>query len=70
MADIDDDIDTIPMYCGFDQEANREIARDRFETFHDIMALTEKDISDLSKGFAERTAATGRIRPTLAKKDT
>ena len=55
-------IDTILTYCGFQEEDEREnIALDGFEDFDDIMALTKKDIGDLAKGFAERTAANGKI---------
>ena len=55
-------IDTILMYCGFQEDDEREnIALDGFEDFEDILALTEKDIGDLAKGFAERTAVNGKI---------
>ena len=56
------DIDTILEYCGFDNAGNRaNIAADGFESFNDILSLTDKDISELAKGFAELTAAQGRI---------
>jgi hypothetical protein len=62
MAGIDADINTILTYCGFDTNATREnIVVDGFESFQDIMSLTEKDVSDLAKGFVERTAAAGSI---------
>jgi hypothetical protein len=60
--DIDDDIDTILTYCGFAGPNERlNIAEDGFESFEDIMSLSEKDVGSLAKGFAERTAANGRI---------
>jgi hypothetical protein len=37
------------------------IAQDGFESFEDIMSLSEKDVSSLAKGFAERTVASGKI---------
>jgi hypothetical protein len=55
-------IDTILGYCGFSVDANRlSIAEDGLESFADMLSLTEKDIGSLAKGFAERTAAQGRI---------
>ena len=49
-------------YCGFaDQRSRTDIAADGFESYEDIMLLTEKDIGSLSKGFSERTANQGRI---------
>jgi hypothetical protein len=60
--DIDDDIDTIPRYCGFAAANNRtSIAQDGFELFEDIMSLSEKDAISLAKGLAERTVASGKI---------
>jgi hypothetical protein len=59
---INDDIDTILRYSGFFVANNRiSIARDGFESFEDIMSLSEKDVSSLAKGFAERTVASGKI---------
>ena len=56
------DIDMILQYCGFDNPDSRTaIAEDGFESFADILSLTEKDVSSLAKRFAERTAADGRI---------
>jgi hypothetical protein len=56
--DIDDDIDTILRYCGFAAANDRiSITQDGFELFEDIMSLSEKDVSSLAKGFAERTVA-------------
>jgi hypothetical protein len=44
---------TILRYCGFAAANNRtSIAQDGFETFEDIMSLSEKDVSSLAKGFA------------------
>ena len=58
----DAEIDTILEYCGFDDEAEREsIAEDGFESYSDIKSLEIKDIGSLAKGFAERSAANGRI---------
>jgi hypothetical protein len=60
--DIDDDIDTILRYCGFAGANNIiSIAQDGFKSFEDIMSLSEKDVSSLAKGFAERTVANGKI---------
>jgi hypothetical protein len=60
--DIDDDIDTILRYCGFAAANDRtSIAQDGFESFEDIMSLSEMDVSSLAKGFAERTVASGKI---------
>jgi hypothetical protein len=59
--DIDDDIDTILRYCGFAVANDRiSIAPDGFKSFEDIMSLSEKDVSSLAKGFAERTVANGK----------
>ena len=56
------DIDLILAYVGFTDPAHRiAIAEDGFESFSDILSLTEKDIYALAKGFGERTAAGGRI---------
>ncbi len=47
--DIDDDIDTILRYCGFAAANDRiSIAQDGFESFEDIMSLSEKDVSSLA----------------------
>jgi hypothetical protein len=58
----DNATDTILEYCGFNLQANRnDIAADGFESFEDMLTLTEKDITSLAKGFAERAVAQGRI---------
>lgn len=55
-------MDLILEYCGFAADADRTaIAEDGFESYDDMQSLTEKDVSALAKGFAERTAAQGRI---------
>jgi hypothetical protein len=55
-------IDTILEYCGFTTQAHRtSIAADGFESYADMLSLTEKDIGALAKGFAERTANQGRV---------
>jgi hypothetical protein len=60
--DIDDDIDTILRYCGLAAANGRtSIAQDGFKSFENIMSLSEKDVSSLAKGFAERTVASGKI---------
>jgi hypothetical protein len=60
--DIDDVIDTILRYCGFAVANDRiSIAKDGFETFEDIMSVSEKDVSSLAKRIAERTVASGKI---------
>jgi hypothetical protein len=43
-------------------ENNRiSIAQDGFELFEGTMSLSEKDVSSLERGFAERTVASGEI---------
>ena len=60
--DINDNIDTILRYCGFADEDDRiSIAEDGFESLEDITSLTDKDVGNLAKGFAERTVANGKI---------
>jgi hypothetical protein len=55
-------IDAILLYCGFTIDAHRiSIAEDGLESFADMLTLTEKDISSLAKGFAERTQTQGKI---------
>jgi hypothetical protein len=50
------------VYCGFAAENNIiSIAEDGFELSEDIMSLSEKYVSSLAKGFAERTVANRRI---------
>ena len=52
MATINNDVDKILLYCGFNRiSKQKEIADYGFESFEDIMLLTEKDIGNLSKGF-------------------
>ena len=69
METINGDVENILIYCGFKIISNREeIDEDGFESFEDIMSMTEKDIGNISKVFLENTAVTGRIifglRPT------
>jgi hypothetical protein len=60
--DIEEDIDTILRYWGFAGENNKvNIAQDGLKSFEDIMSLSEKDVNSLTKGFAERTVAKGKI---------
>jgi hypothetical protein len=61
--DIYDDIDTILSYCSFAGVNNKiSIAQeDGSESFEGIMSLSEKDVSSLAKGIAERTVANGKI---------
>ena len=55
-------IKSISQYCGFNEQRGRDdIAADGFESYDDIMSLTEKDVGSLSKGFADRTSTQGRI---------
>ena len=62
MATIKNDVDKILLYCGFNRiSKQKEIADYGFESFEDIMLLTEKDIGNLSKGFSEITVDNGRI---------
>jgi hypothetical protein len=56
------DINTILEYIGFAVPIQRtSIAEDAFESFADLLSLTEKDVGSLAKGFAERTQQQGRI---------
>ena len=60
--DDQEDINTILTYSGVAGGNNRiSIAEDGFESFEDIMSLSERDLSSLAKGFSERTVANGRI---------
>jgi hypothetical protein len=53
VEDIDDDINTILTYCGSTRENNRiDITEDGFESFEDIMSLSEDNLHSLPKGFA------------------
>jgi hypothetical protein len=62
MAAIDPSIDSILKWCKFPDAANRiAIANDGFGSFHDIGILDHQDISDLAKGFSNRTNANGKI---------
>ena len=55
-------IDLILAYVGFIVPDQRiSIAEDGFESFDDMLSLTEKDVGSMAKGFAERTQAQGRI---------
>lgn len=55
-------IDNMLLYVGFAVAANRvSIAADGLESFDAILSLTETDVSSLSKGFADRRMADGRI---------
>jgi hypothetical protein len=55
-------ISTILEYCGFVNAGDRtNIIQDGFESFDNILTLSEKDINSLSKGFSDRTAVNGRI---------
>jgi hypothetical protein len=55
-------ISTILEYCGFVNAGDRtNVVQDGFESFDNILSLSEKDINSLSKGFSDRTAANGRI---------
>jgi hypothetical protein len=65
--DIDDDIDTILRYCGFAAANDRtSIAQDGFESFEDIMSLSEKDVSSLAKGFFRKNGCHWEDRIWLA----
>ena len=59
---IIDDVDKIMIYCGFDRNSNRkDIYEGAFESFENIISLTEKDIVNLSKWFLDSTADNERI---------
>jgi hypothetical protein len=61
-------IDSMLSYIGFNAQAERTaIAQDGFESFDDLLQLKDKDIDTMSKGFADRTAAGGRITFGLKK---
>jgi hypothetical protein len=56
------EIDTILLYCGFLIPQQRlDISTDGFVGYSDMNILSEKDIGDLAKAFADRTVANGRI---------
>jgi hypothetical protein len=56
------DIDTVLTYCGFDQpETRANIALDGFDSFDELMNLSEANIDELAKGFASRRVADGKI---------
>jgi hypothetical protein len=55
-------IDRIINYCGFRTPAmRRDIRADGFDSFADLLRLTDKDVMALSKGFGERTPTGGKI---------
>ncbi len=61
-------IDSMLSYIGFNAQAERTaIAQDGFESLNDLLQLKDKDIDTMSKGFADRTAAGGRITFGLKK---
>jgi hypothetical protein len=56
------EIDTILMYCGFENPASRQaIAEDGFNSYQDIAGLDDKDVNSLADGFSSRTQANGKI---------
>ncbi len=56
MAAINPNIDLIIQYCGFANAPGRVlIAANGFGLYKNSMSFTEKDVSDLAKGFAGRT---------------
>ena len=56
MSTINDDVDNILVYRGFNSSSKRKYIDDYgFESFEYIMLLTEKYIGNLSKGFTDRT---------------
>jgi hypothetical protein len=58
--DINDDINTILTYCSFALGNNTiSITEDGFKLLEYILSLTEKDMSRVAKGFAERMVANG-----------
>ena len=57
-----EEVDMLLQYVGFSEESVRNnISSDGFESFEDIMTLKEKDISELAKGFADRSVANGKV---------
>ena len=53
MATINNYIDRVLLYCGFNSSPNRKYISDNgFELFKGIMSLNDKDIGNLSKGFS------------------
>jgi hypothetical protein len=53
---------TVLEYFGFALQVNRtDITADGFESFNDILTMSETNIGSLSKGFTERTMANGKI---------
>ena len=49
MAKINDDVEKSLLHCGFNSSSNRKYnSEDGFESFKDIMSLTEKDTGNIS----------------------
>ena len=49
-------------YCGFDlPETRANIALDGFDSFDELMNLSEANIDELAKGFASRRVQDGKI---------
>ena len=62
METMNHNVDKIQIHGGFNSSSNRiDISEDGFQSFKDIMFLTQKDIGNISKGFTERTEANGMI---------
>ena len=62
MVKINNDVDKILVYCGFNRRSNRKkISENVFDLFKEFVSLTDKDMGNLSEGFSERNAANRRI---------
>ncbi len=56
------EIETVLTYCGFDlPETRANIALDGFDSFDELMKLSEANIDELAKGFASRRVQDGKI---------
>ena len=59
---VDDPMDTVLQWIGFENEATRERLRNEgISTFDDLKTMKEKDIRDLAESYGRRTAADGRF---------
>ena len=62
MATINYDVDKTLLYYGFNSSFNQKyIAEDVFDSYKEIMSLTEKYISNISKGFSESISSNRKI---------
>ena len=61
-------IDKILEYSGFNDSAQRTIiVSDEFKSYDEILTTGNSDITNLAKGFSDRTVAVGNIRFGLSR---